>query len=106
MIYNIPINETTDAFKQQVELNSTIFDLQFHWNPRDNHWFMDIGTDGTVLIAGIKLINSTDLLSQFVRLETLPIGKLQVVDLDGLDRDPDDTIFGNRVVLRYDDGLI
>lgn len=99
--FSIPVSETTDAFIQQVDLDGVVYDLGFRWNPRDDHWFLDVGIDGVVSIAGIKLINTTDLLGQFGRIEDLPAGTLQIVDLDDLDRDPNADNFGDRVQLRY-----
>lgn len=97
----IPVSETTDPFDQQVELDGRIFDLVFRWNPRGIHWSMDIGRDGNVLVAGIKVITDGDILNQYQRIADLPDGILFVDDLDGLDTDPDDENFGDRVVLKY-----
>jgi len=101
----IPVSETTDSFIEQVDLDGRIYDLQFHWNERDNHWFMDIGRDGVFLIKGVKLVNSPDLISEFGRIEDLPEGILSVEDLDGFYSDPDDTNFGDRVQLRYTEAI-
>lgn len=101
----IPVSETTDSFIEQVDLDGLIYDLQFRWNERDNHWFMDIGRDGVFLIEGIKLVNSPDLLNGLGRIEDLPEGVLSVEDLDGFYSDPDDTNFGDRVQLRYTEAI-
>jgi len=105
MKYTIPVSETTDAFIEQVELDGDIYDLSFRWNARDHHWFLDIGQDEVVLIAGIKLVNSPDLIGEFGRIEDLPPGVLSVEDLDGNYADPDDMNFGDRVQLRYDENV-
>lgn len=97
----IPVSETTDPFDQQVELDALVYDLTFRWNLRGNHWSMDIGRDGVVLIYGIKLVVIDDLLSQYQRIANLPDGTLFIDDLDGLDKDPDGDNFGDRVVLKY-----
>lgn len=97
----IPVSETTDSFIEQVDLDGLIYDLQFHWNARDNHWFMDIGRSGIFLLNGIKLVNTSDLISEFGRIEDLPPGVLSVVDLDDVYTDPNDVNFGDRVQLRY-----
>lgn len=103
MIWNIPVRATTDAFAQQVELDGVIFDLAFRWNPRDAHWALDVGRGGTVLLAGVKLVNTSDILSEYRRVAGLPAGRLFVTDLDGRFRAPDATLFGTRVVLQYQD---
>jgi hypothetical protein len=103
MIYSIPVQSTTDPFSQQVELDGLLYDLTFLWNSRDNHWSLTIERDDVVLISEIKLIITDDLLSQYGRIEDLPPGRLFVQDLDGLDRDPDGLIFGDRVLLMYEE---
>lgn len=102
MIFDIPVPSTTDPFTQSVELDGTVYDLSFRWNPRDEHWMLDISNAGVLAVAGIKLVVSTDLLARDRRLDGIPPGRLFVADLDGLDRDPDDTLFGERVMLRYE----
>lgn len=101
--YIIPVAETTDPFDEQVELDGRVFDLYFRWNVRSDHWSIDIGRDGIVLIYGIKLVTISDLLAQYTRIADLPDGTLFVDDLDGLDADPDADNFGDRVVLKYTD---
>lgn len=101
--WTIPTVAGVEAFDQQVELDGRVYDLRFRWNARDGHWFMDVGRDGQTVLYGIKLVHVDDFLSQVRRVEELPPGRLYVVDLDGLDRDPDDENFGDRVLLRYDD---
>lgn len=97
----IPVSDTTDPFDEQVELDGRVFDLYFRWNVRGDHWSMDIGRDGIVLIYGIKLVTISDLLDQYQRIADLPDGTLFIDDLDGLDADPDGENFGDRVVLKY-----
>ena len=101
----IPVSETTDSFIEQVDLDGRVYDLRFHWNSRDNHWFLDIGRDGIFLINGVKLVSSSDLISEFGRIEELPPGLLSVEDLDNIDTDPDETNFGDRVQLRYTEAV-
>jgi hypothetical protein len=102
-IYSIPVQSTTDPSSQQVELDGILYDLTFLWNARDSHWSLTIGRDDVVLISEVKLIITENLLSQYVRIEDLPPGRLYVHDLDGLDRDPDATLFGDRVLLLYEE---
>lgn len=101
-ILNIPVPGTTDAFTESLELDGTIYELKFRWNARDRHWMLDVITGGDLLMAGIKLVISDDLLARDLRPEGLPPGRLFVADLDNLDRDPEETLFGDRVLLRYE----
>lgn len=103
MIYSIPVQSTTDPFSQQVELDGLIFDLTFLWNARDGHWFLTVGRDSAVLVSQVKLIHVDNLLLQYRRISGLPAGRLYLHDLDGLDRDPEETLFGDRVLLLYEE---
>jgi hypothetical protein len=105
-ITTIPVPTTTDAFTQQVEIGNIVYDMKFLWNARDHHWSITIGREGTDIVNGIKLIISDDLLAYARRVDGLPPGRIMVVDLDDLDRDPDETLFGDRVVLMYDDTTV
>lgn len=102
-LWNIPVRSTTDAFTEQVELDGLIYNMAFRWNARDQHWFLSMSIDDEPVLMGIKLTISDDLLSYARRILHVPPGRLSVVDLDGLFRDPDATLFGDRVVLRYQD---
>lgn len=66
---------------------------------------MDIYRDGTLQLAGVKLIVTSNLLSQYHRNEELPDGILSIEDLDGEDNDPDAENFGDRVVLKYTEAV-
>lgn len=98
----IPVQSTTDSFKQQVEMDLAVYDLSFEWNARDAHWTMRIGKAGDTIIAGIKLVVSEDLLAYAKRIAGAPPGRMIIRDLDDLDRDPDGVLFGARVALMYD----
>lgn len=100
--FQIPIPEGLVTVTFQVELEGVFYDFTLRWNARDRHWFLTVGLDGEVNLAGVKLVNSDDLLGQFARIEDLPPGTLKIVDLDGFDRDPDDENFGDRVALQYE----
>jgi len=52
------------------------------------------------------MIISDDLLAYARRIDGLPPGRLMVVDLDDHGRDPNETLFGDRVVLMYDDDQV
>jgi len=101
----IPVSDTTDPFDEQVELDGRVYDLAFRWNPRGIHWSMDIARDGDILVYGVKLVVIDDLLSQYQRIGGLPDGVLFMEDLDGLDTDPNDVNFGDRVVLKYTEAV-
>lgn len=102
MIFNIPVQNRTDANTLSVELSGDIFTLAFRFNANELKWYMDIIKNNEHVVSGVKLVESTDLLSQY-RSYDVPAGQISIVDKDGLFKDPDDTNFGESVFLRYDD---
>jgi hypothetical protein len=101
--WTIPVQVTTDAFVEAIELNGTVYTFPFRWNARDDHWFIDIVLNGETLLSGLKLVTISDLLQSSRRIASLPPGRLFVVDLDDLGRDPDADLFGERIVMRYEE---
>lgn len=102
-VTTIPVRATTDAFSAQVDLDGSVYELRFRWNARDSHWSLDMLLEGVFVLSGLKLIASDDLLFSVRALPGIPPGRLHTTDLDALDRDPNATLFGDRVELRYDD---
>ncbi len=91
------------AFTQVTELDGKSYLLAFRFNARDGKWRWTITFEDTVLVLSLPLVEDTDVLRNFDHVENLPPGTLQVVDLDGLGRDPDGATFGDRVILQYDE---
>ena len=103
-VFKIPVRTTPNAYTMTVELDALFYDLTFRYNLRDAHWFMDIVHDDTAVIRGLKVVHSDDLLAQFPAFivdERLPPGVLEVRDVTGADRDPDDETLGNDVIMLY-----
>ncbi len=88
-------------FTEQVELDGSTYDLSFTYNARDGKWRLTIELAGTVLVRNLPLVADADVLRNFDHVEDLPPGTILVHDLDGLDTDPNDTNFGDRVLLLY-----
>jgi len=85
----------------QVDLDAANFNLRFRFNARDEKWRMTIEFEGTVLIRSLVLVESEDLFARSRHIEQLPPGNLIVRDLDDLGRDPEGTLFGDRLLLLY-----
>lgn len=90
-------------FTEQVDLDGKNYNLRFRFNQRDGKWRVTILFESNILVRGIVLVESSDILSQSKHLENLPAGILSIRDLDNLGRDPDGTTFGDRVILLYQD---
>lgn len=97
----IPIREGARQFTEQVELDQAMYDLAFRYNVRDGKWRLSIDFGGENLVNALPLVADEDVLRNLRHIEDLMPGTLIVRDLDGADADPDDTNFGERVVLLY-----
>lgn len=103
MILVIPVQSGTDAFTQTVDLDGSLYSLAFRWNARDERWMLDVLSAGAPIISGVKLVTGDeDLLGRDRRIAGLPPGRLFVDDLDDLGRDPNEDLFGDRVLLKYE----
>lgn len=105
MKFSIPVKKRTDAYSESIELNGQVFDFSFHYNNREDHWYIEISRSGALVISGLKLVNSTDLLAQYLAYD-VPKGILSIVDSSGLFQDPSSLEFGNTIQLQYDDTII
>ena len=101
-VFNIPVQNRTDANTLSVELSGVIFTLAFRFNANESKWYMDIIRNNVNVVSGVKLVESVDLLAQY-RSYDVPAGQILIVDKDGLYKDPDAENFGESVFLRYDD---
>ena len=103
-VFRIPVRTTPNAYTMTVELDGLFYDLTFRYNLRDAHWYMNINHNDVVVINGLKIVHSADLLAQFPHFvvdDLLPPGTLEVRDVAGSDRDPDRTTFGDDVFMLY-----
>jgi hypothetical protein len=97
MRYQIPVVNDLFDYTQEVELDGISYRFRFNYNLRMDSWVMDIGEE----LQGVRIVGGIDLIGQFHHLD-VPPGEIRTLDLDGLDRDPNKTTFGDRVILVYD----
>lgn len=103
-IQAIPVlSETTQASTQEVDLDGRVYNLTLRFNARDGKWRLTFEVDGVVILRSLVLVIGEDLLSESRHIEELPPGNLIVRDVEELDRDPDGVVFGETVLLLYDD---
>ena len=95
-IITIPLRSDIFQYSFTKELDGVVYKFKIGYNLRVNSWRMNIGD----VVTPIRLSGGTDLLRQFHHLE-VPPGEMRIVDLDGLNREPDKTNLGTRIVLRY-----
>lgn len=101
----IPVLSGGDAFTQSVNLGGKFYELFFYWNDRDQHWYIDISLGQTSILTSVKVVCSPDLLSQYSYIESLPPGKIVIVDLAQRDSDPDRYSLGDSVQVEYHDPI-
>jgi len=103
MPLEVPIASLNAKNSQTVALDNVVYRLTFVFNTRCLAWHMDIATqDGTIIVAGIKLMPQIDLL--FRHKDTrLPPGRLFAVDVeDGEDAlRPEKSELGTKMRLMY-----
>ena len=98
----IPIPATTVVFDLQVDLDTVLLQLSFVYYPRDSAWRVTISRSGVTLLSHLKVVTDSDLLAQYRYIEELPPGRLIIFDNEGLGNDPNDSNFGDRVIILYE----
>ena len=103
-VLSIPVPpESVVPFVQEADLSGRVYSLTHRFNTRDGKWRLTFEVDGVVILRALVLVIGEDLFSESRHIEELPPGNLIVRDVDGLDRDPDGVVYGENVLLLYDD---
>lgn len=90
-------------YSMTVSLDGSDYLFEFRYNQRENCWYFDLSlTDGTLLVAGVKVVCSRALLKRFVDTR-LPPGTLFAFANTTDDSPPGLTDLGEdrRVTLMY-----
>ena len=97
----IPIfNDTSSRFKQNINLDGTIYNLYIYWNHRTEQWFLDIrDNEEEPILTGRLLSPNFPTLRQYVSYEGLPDGEFVLVDIKDDLTDPDVTF--DTINVRY-----
>lgn len=90
-------------YRMSTTLDGTDYLFEFRYSQRESCWYFSTYlTDGTLLVAGVKVVCNRSLLSRFASV-ALPKGKL-VAFASGADASPpglDELGIGKRVELTY-----
>ena len=100
-IDRIPTSTTLAYYELEVELDDVQFRLEFRYNDRDSAWYLTIrDAEDTLLRAGIRVVNSWDLLRLWAE-DTRPDGQLVTVNQGDVPNPPTLNQLGAEVVLTY-----
>ena len=100
-LLTIPITVVNLNFDFDISLDGVLYNFALYWNSRDPGWELTISNGGVFQLNGLRVVCASNILSQYNYNKLLPQGSLNIVDLDGLGRDPDNIIFGDRVIMQY-----
>ena len=100
----LPVRSDFDAYQFQIDLEGTIYTLDFGYNNRTSRWYMSIfEQDGETLIVGdIPILINIPLHDQYI-VEGLPPGRFIAFDETGLKRSPSRLNFGSEIKLFYEE---
>jgi hypothetical protein len=102
VIVELPIRQEGPYFGFSTELDGVSYGLTFRWNDRVEQWVMDVADgEGTVIVAGIRVVIDTPLLLRYQGRASVPPGEIIAVDTGGKSAESDLEAIGRRVVLYY-----
>lgn len=97
----IPVRSDQPAYLFQIELEKSLYYLDFEWNERGQFWSMGIADqDQNPVVKGIRLVAGIPLTENYI-VKGLPPGDFIIVDTLGLLQDPGVSDLGNRHLLQY-----
>ena len=99
----VPTTPGLPFYNQITTLDGVAYQLVFHWNGRDEHWYLDINNiAGEAIVPSIKIVCNFPLLRHVTTISAPP-GELYAYDGTGQDIDPGLDDFGTRIELLYYD---
>lgn len=97
-------------YRYRARLDGVVYLIEIHATRRDRADASDVRyllslsqADGTILARNVKIVLSDHLLRRFKYLIGMPPGRFQVLDSEGLGREPGEGDLGTRVLLAYDE---
>jgi hypothetical protein len=101
MIYKIPLSSNTSFFALNIKLEGVSYNLEIHWNDRENHWYMTLADgNGTPIARQRKLVVNTALFARETSEQAFP-GLLTLLDTSEVGIEAGLFDLGNRCILLY-----
>lgn len=92
---------TLREYSERVALDGAVYELDFAWNTRTDHWYLSVYTDaGTPIAQGCMVINGVDLLRSCTAIGRPP-GQIFAVPTDRRNEHAGVAGLGSRVQLYY-----
>lgn len=83
-VLRIPTTPSLPHYRQETELDGSVYQLDFDWNAREAAWYLSLSDiSGTLIVAGVKLVPNWPLLRR-LRHALRPPGELVVLDERGV----------------------
>ncbi len=99
----IPVRNDQPAYGFQVELESSVYFLDFRYNTRQGRWIMDIlSQTQEPILLGLPVLTDIPIGTGYT-IEAKPPGYFVAVDLTGQGRNADRETFGVDVLLLYEE---
>lgn len=102
-LLEITTNSDSENYDFEIDLEGTVYTLEFAYNKRRDLWNMSIiDLSENILLASIPLLVDIPLTDQYVN-EELPPGRFILLDETGEQRDPGRNDLGETIKLFYEE---
>lgn len=102
MSVSIPLFSDLIHYKQEIELNLSLYVFDILWNRRSSSWTISIfSADNEPIIIGLVAVLNYDLLHQFKANPLIPRGSLFCIDTTGSETSITKDNFGKTISLVF-----
>lgn len=100
----MPVRSDFPAYQFQVDIEGTIYTLDFGFNTRSGRWYMSIfdSTGETLIVGDIPILINIPLADQYID-KRLPLGRFIAIDETGNNQNPTEDNFGTDIILLYEE---
>jgi hypothetical protein len=103
-VRQIPVSNIVYDQRFRVELDGDFYIFRVFWNGVDERWYTDIYTgEGTLVVAGLRIVLSQDFIKYFQYTPSLPPGKIRFYDTQLKNIEPTLETFATQVLMLYQD---